>query len=180
MAKVLKPDFFNRETILVAKELLGKFLVRKIGKKIIAAEITEVEVYDGFKDRGSHASRGKTNRTKVMFGPAGYFYVYLNYGMHWMLNIVTQKENYPAAILIRGVKSINDEVKDINGPGRVSKFFKINKFFNNKLAAPKTGLWFEDRGIKINLKEIKSGPRIGIDYAGPYWAKRHFRFWIKK
>jgi DNA-3-methyladenine glycosylase len=172
MTKILKPDFFNRDSFLVAKELLGKFLVRKIGKKIIESKITEIEVYDGLKDKGSHASCGKTKRNFVMFGPAGYFYIYLNYGMHWMLNIVTQKKDYPAAILIRGVEATN-------GPGRVSRFFKINKFLNNKLASPKTGLWFEDRGIKINQNQIQHGPRIGIDYAGPYWAKRHFRFWIK-
>lgn len=172
MAKILKPDFFNRDSFLVAQELLGKFLVRKIGKQTISSKITEVEVYDGLKDRGSHAWRGKTKRTFVMFGPPGYFYIYLNYGMHWMLNIVTREKNYPAAILIRGVEAAN-------GPGRVSKFFKINKFFNNKLASPKTGLWFENRGIKINKNKINHGPRIGIDYAGLYWAKRHFRFWIK-
>lgn len=171
MAKVLKPSFFEKPTLIVAKKLLGKFLVRKIGKKIIKAKITEVEVYDGLKDKGSHASRGKTKRNYVMFGKPGYWYVYLNYGIHWMLNIVTQKENYPAAILIRGVENIN-------GPGRVTKFFKINKSFNNKIALPSSKLWIEDCGIKIKNNQIKKGPRIGIDYAGPYWAKRHLRFWI--
>jgi DNA-3-methyladenine glycosylase len=170
-SKILKPQFFERDSVLVAKELLGKFLVRKIKNKIIKSEITEVEVYDGLKDKGSHAWRGKTKRNFVMFGPAGKWYVYLNYGMHWMLNIVTQKENYPAAILIRGVR-------DVYGPGRVTKFFKITKFFNNKEANKKTGLWIEDRGVKIDPYKIHHGPRIGIDYAGNYWKKRHLRFWI--
>ncbi|MCS6789228.1 MAG: DNA-3-methyladenine glycosylase [Patescibacteria group bacterium] len=172
MSKILKPTFFSQPTILVAQKLLGKFLVRKIGGKNIAKKITEVEVYDGIKDRGSHAFRGQTKRNFVMFGPAGYWYVYLNYGMHWMLNIVTENKNYPAAILIRGVDGIS-------GPGKVTKFFKINKFFNNKLALPKNKLWIEDRGIKIKKSQIKKGPRIGIDYAGPYWSKRHLRFWIE-
>lgn len=170
--KVLRPDFFNQSSIVAAKKLLGKFLVRKIGKKILARKITEVEVYEGLKDRGSHASKGKTERNKIMFGPAGRWYIYLNYGMHWMLNIVTRKKDFPAAILIRGVEGIN-------GPGRVTKFFKINKFFNGKIASPQIGLWIEDRGVHVSKDQIKKGPRIGIDYAGPYWSRRHLRFWIK-
>lgn len=172
MNKILKPDFFNQPTIIVAQKLLGKFLVRKIGNKILFKKITEVEVYDGFKDKASHAWRGKTKRNHVMFNSAGRWYVYLNYGLHWMLNIVTKEKRYPAAILIRGVE-------EINGPGRVSKFFKINKYFNNKLAMPKNKLWIEDRGLKVLKSQIKKGPRIGIDYAGPYWSKIHLRFWIK-
>lgn len=172
MSKILKQDFFNHSTIVVAKKLLGKFLVRKIGNKILFKKITEVEVYDGFKDRGSHAWRGITKRNYVMFGSSGRWYIYLNYGLHWMLNIVTKEKGYPAAILIRGVEGIN-------GPGRVSKFFEINKKFNNKLACYNTGLWIEDKGIKIKKNQIQKGPRIGIDYAGPYWSKKHLRFWIK-
>lgn len=170
--RILKYNFFNKPTIVVAQKLLGKFLVRKIGRKIFARKITEVEVYDGFKDKGSHAWHGKTERTKVMFGQAGRWYIYLNYGMHWMLNIVTKEEGYPAAILIRGIEGIN-------GPGRVTKFFKINKNLNNKPADVSSGLWIEDRGVKIKKNQIKKGPRIGIDYAGHYWARRHLRFWIE-
>lgn len=173
MHKILKPSFFKKyPTTQIAKNLLGKFLVRKIGSKKIEGKIIEVEVYDGLKDKGSHASRGKTKRNYVMFGKAGCWYVYLNYGMHWMLNIVTQKENYPAAILIRAI----DKIK---GPGKLTKFLKINKSLNGKIALPTSGLWIEDRGIKIKASQIKKGPRIGIDYAGKYWSKRHLRFWIE-
>jgi len=156
----------------VAKKLLGKYLVRRLGKKEIALMITEVEAYDGHKDKASHASRGKTKRNYPMFGPAGHFYVYLTYGMHWMLNIVTGEKDYPAAILIRGVGNLN-------GPGKLTKFLKIDKRFNGKKAEKKTGLWFEDRGIKIKERDIKKAPRIGVLYAGPIWSKKHYRFLLK-
>ena len=170
MSKVLSKNFFNRPTLKVARELLGKFLVRKIGRKKIEGMITEVEAYVGLKDKASHTSRGKTERNKVMFGKAGYWYVYFTYGMHWILNIVTERENYPAAILIR-------RVKGVNGPGRLTKFFKIDKIFNSKPANKITGLWIEDRGIKISPRLIKRGKRIGVDYAGE-WKDRLWRFYV--
>ena len=134
--------------------------------------ITKVEAYDGYKDKASHASRGKTERNQVMFGPAGYFYIYFTYGMHWMLNIVTGPKNYPAAVLIRGTK-------EINGPARLTKFLKIDKKFNGKKAELKTGLWFEDRGVKINPKDIMKTARVGVAYAGPVWSKKKYRFLLK-
>ncbi|MEK7149774.1 MAG: DNA-3-methyladenine glycosylase, partial [Patescibacteria group bacterium] len=99
MHKVISQKFFNRPSTAVAKELLGKFLVRKIGNKKIAIIITEVEAYDGFNDKASHASRGKTERNKIMFEEGGCFYIYFTYGMHYMLNIVTGPKHSPAAIL---------------------------------------------------------------------------------
>ncbi|MBI2626024.1 MAG: DNA-3-methyladenine glycosylase, partial [Candidatus Nealsonbacteria bacterium] len=99
----LQRSFFLRPTLLVSKELLGKYLVRKIGRKILVGKITETEAYDGFKDKASHASRGNTERNKVMFDEGGRWYVYFTYGMHWMLNIVTGPQKYPAAVLIRGI-----------------------------------------------------------------------------
>lgn len=103
MKKVLSQRFFDLATPIVARGLLGKFLVRRIGKRTISAMITEVEAYDGSHDKASHASRGLTPRTKIMFGPAGHWYVYFTYGMHWLANIVCGKEGYPAAVLIRSV-----------------------------------------------------------------------------
>src|SRR3989344_4993889 len=114
MAKILKQNFFNRPTIAVARELLGCFLCRRINGKVIRLKITEVEAYDGPRDKASHASRGKTKRNTPMFGKAGQFYVYFTYGIHWMLNIVTGPKDYPAAILIRGVEGIS-------GPARITK-----------------------------------------------------------
>lgn len=153
----------------VAESLLGKYLVRKMGDKEIALRINEVEAYDGFDDKASHAHKGKTDRNKVMFGEAGDWYIYLVYGMHNMLNIVTGKEHYPAAILIRGAG-------DMNGPGKLTKLLKIDRKLNNKSASVETGLWFEDRGEKIDKRKIKRVSRIGVDYAGPIWAKKDYRF----
>ncbi len=171
MKQALKPDFFNRPVVRVAQDLLGKFLVVKNRGKVVALMITEVEAYDGFKDKASHAARGQTSRNKPMFGPAGRWYVYFVYGNHFMLNIVTGKKDYPAAVLIRGVEGIK-------GPGRLTKRFKIDKNFNNLPATKKSSLWLEDRGVMIKKSEIKKSPRIGVSYAGPVWSKKLYRFWI--
>lgn len=169
MINVLKQEFFNRPTLAVARELIGKYLVRKKSEREVALIITEVEAYDGPYDRASHASRGLTKRNSAMFGPAGKFYVYFTYGRHWMLNVVTGPENYPAAVLVRGAG-------DISGPARLTKFLAINKSLNGKPARRKTGLWFEDRGVKIKPRNIKRLTRVGVDYAGPVWSKKPYRF----
>src|SRR3989344_1160476 len=105
MARMLGPAFFDRPTLTVAKDLLGKFLVRKVGGKTIVLMITETEAYDGFKDLASQAHRGQTARNTPMFGKPGTIYVYFTYGMHWMLNLVCGKKEYPAAVLIRGLQT---------------------------------------------------------------------------
>jgi DNA-3-methyladenine glycosylase len=203
--KILQKKFFVRPTLDVACDLLGKFLVRKnspLGrggpalagatgwvrgrgvlknnKNEVAVMITEVEAYDGPHDRASHASRGMTERNAIMFGQGGYFYVYLCYGMYEMLNIVTGPKNYPAAILLRGASPLlpKEGVGGglINGPGKLTKFLKINRSFNKKPASKKTNLWFEDRGVEISAKMIKRTPRVGVAYAGPVWSKKKYRF----
>lgn len=171
MRKILARDFFERDTLVVARELLGKYLVRRIKGKEIAMMITEVEAYDGFEDKASHAHRGETARNKPMFGDAGVWYVYLVYGMYEMLNIVTGRKGYPAAILIRGVR-------EISGPGRLTKSLQISRAQNNKRAVFEYGLWIEDRGIIIPDNKIKKTPRIGVPYAG-VWAKKRYRFVLK-
>lgn len=188
---VLSPDYFkSRNTVKIAKSLLGKFLVRKYaptrkrsGQKSLtqAFLIIEVEAYDGFKDKASHAHRGKTERNKIMFGEAGHWYVYFTYGMHWMLNIVTGPKDYPAAVLIRGIGVVK-------GPARVTKLLKIDKRLNGKSANKKSGLWIaasdfpkrasSRRGGTGKVK-IKSAPRIGVAYAGPVWGKRKYRFYLE-
>lgn len=170
--KVLNKDFFNRAAMEVAEDLLGKFLVRKYRGKEIAGMITEVEIYEGFKDKASHAYKGVTGRNKPMFGEAGNWYVYLVYGIHYMLNIVCGKKDYPSAILIRGVEGVS-------GPGKLTKHFKIDKSFNHKPATKETGLWIKDRGVKIKLKDIRRSNRIGVDYAGKYWAGRLYNLSIR-
>ena len=110
-------EFFSKNTLWVAKNLLGRFLCRRLESgQIISAMITETEAYRGLSDKASHASKGRTKRTEVMFGPSGSIYVYMIYGMHHCLNIVTERKDYPAAVLIRGVEGAN-------GPGRVCKHF---------------------------------------------------------
>lgn len=172
MRKVLSEKFFARDTLAVARELLGKFLVRKCGKREEAHMITEVEAYDGHLDRASHASRGKTERNEPMWGPPGRFYVYLVYGMHEMFNIVTGRRGYPAAVLIRGVEGYA-------GPGKLTKHLKIDRKMNGKKASRTTGLWVEDRGVKIPSRDIKKTPRVGVHYAGPVWSKKPYRFFLK-
>ena len=157
----------------MAKELLGKFLVRKIGRKTISAMITETEAYCGPNDLASHASRGRTKRTEVIFGPPGHAYVYLIYGMYHCFNIVTEKENYPAAVLIRAV-----DVPSINGPGKVCRFFKIDRDLNEEDITKSKKIWLEDREVSPNTSQIKRTKRIGIDYAKEYRDKP-WRFLFK-
>lgn len=167
----MRTNFFNRDTVKVAEELLGCFLVRREGRTVKRFLICEVEVYDGFNDRASHASRGMTMRNKIMFGGAGHFYVYFTYGIHWMLNIVTRENDYPAAILIRGLEGYD-------GPAKLTKVLRINGKLNGLLASKKSGLWFE-KGIKISRSQIRRLPRVGVAYAGPVWAKRKLRFKLR-
>lgn len=176
MKKVLNQDFFNRPADVVARNLLGKFLVRK--KKNGAEDafkIIETESYDGYDDTTSHAARGKTVGNAPMFGEAGIFYVYLCYGMYWMLNVVTGENGYPAAVLIRGVMG---EEKGLNGPGRLTKCLLIDKKFNNQPASKETGLWFEDRGVVVPPRLIKKTPRIGVG-GTKEWKQKPYRFFIK-
>lgn len=153
----LDRDFYNRNTLKVAQDLLGKFLVRKYQNKLYRAEIIETEAYQGFKDKASHASRGVTARNKIMFGPPGFSYVYLIYGMYHCLNIVTEKEGFPAAVLIRGL-----DFPNCDGPGKLCREFKITKK-DNGLDLTGDFLWIEDRGVKVKYEKL---PRIGVDYAG--------------
>ncbi len=169
MKKVLGKDFFNRKTELVAKELLGKFLVREIDGNKVAQMITEAEAYVGPHDLACHSSKGRTPRCEPMFGEAGTIYVYFTYGMHWMLNIVTEEKDFPAAVLIRGTESIS-------GPARLTKALKIDKNLNNQKLGKKSGLWVEDRGVEIPLKKIARAPRIGVAYAKDGWAEEKLRF----
>jgi DNA-3-methyladenine glycosylase len=173
MRKLLTSSFFNRRTPLVAEELIGKFMVRSIGGRERAYMITETEAYDGPRDKACHAHRGKTLRNEIMFRDAGHMYVYFTYGMHWMLNLVTGPSEYPAAVLLRGVEGIS-------GPARVTKALGINKELNGKLLGKKSGMWIEDRGVKIKPSRIFRGPRIGIRYAGEYWMNKKYRFLLKE
>ena len=171
MRRMLKPRFFNRPALAVAQNLLGKFIVRRYRGQETALMITEVEAYDGHQDKASHASRGQTERNSVMFGAAGFWYVYFVYGNHWMLNIVTGPKDYPAAVLMRGTN-------EVVGPARLTKFLQVDKKLNGKKAGRAAGLWIEDRGVRIVKNKIKRRPRVGVDYAGE-WTKKPYRFVLK-
>jgi DNA-3-methyladenine glycosylase len=161
--------FQSKRTVALARSLLGKYLVRSTSRGVVARMIIEVEAYDGERDRACHARRGRTARNSVMYEPGGVWYVYLCYGMHEMLNLVTGPRGYPAAVLIRGVEGAR-------GPGRVTKALEIDRWLNGAACAPDSGLWIEDRGVRVPRGGIKATPRIGVDYAGPVWAKKPWRF----
>ncbi len=165
---ILTHDFFARPALVVARELIGKFLVRQGGDGEVASLISETEAYVGPHDLACHASKGRTARTQVMFGPAGFWYVYLIYGMHWMLNVVTETQDYPAAVLIRGAG-------DWDGPGKLTKGLAIDKRLNGQPASPRGGLWIEDRGYRPPRGLVRTTPRIGVDYSGN-WADKPYRF----
>ncbi len=185
--KLLTSSFFERDTLQVAHELLGKYLYRKIENKIYRAMISETEAYHGTEDLACHCSKGKTPRTEVMFGKAGKIYVYLIYGMYEMLNFVTMEEGFPAAVLIRGVKNLEISTDGKNfipidlptdGPGKLTKRMQITRDLNKRSVDEKIDLYIMDHGIKIPEKLIGSAPRIGIDYAGK-WKDKPWRFYIK-
>lgn len=172
--RILKKAYFRRPTLQVARSLLGKYLVRRIGGKTVAGRIVEVEAYIGGEDRACHASKGRTARTEVMFGPAGVSYVYLVYGMHHCFNIVTERVGYPSAVLVRAVEEEGTRAL-VDGPGLVCRFFSIDRALNRLDLTAGAGLWVEDRGERPAPSLIATGPRIGVDYAGS-WAAKPWRF----
>lgn len=186
---LLTYNFFARNVDSVAKELLGKKIVRKLNEITLTAMIVETEAYGGSDDSASHASKGRTPRNAVMFGPAGIAYVYLIYGLHYMFNVVSGYNQQASAVLIRAVQPLQGQSQMesfrgknkhnlSNGPARLCQALNINKTFNcwNLLAGDT--LWLEDyQSIPNNL--IATGPRIGINYATPADQQAARRFWIK-
>lgn len=175
----LPRTFFNRPTLTVAKDLLGKYLFCDVGDSPVIARIVDVEAYIGQDDLACHASKGRTKRTEVLFGPAGMTYVYLIYGMYDLLNFVTEKVDFPAAILIRGIevfgKTPDHSIRRIDGPGRLTRFLNITRSHHQLDATLGQSLWIEDHQEKISKNQIQASPRIGVDYAGE-WAKKLWRF----
>ena len=167
---VLPPDFFARHAPVVARQLLGKYIVlrRDPGGAEEAFQIHETEAYIGAHDEACHGRAGLTPRTAVLFGPPGHWYVYFVYGMYWMLNVVTGREGAASGVLIRGAG-------DFRGPGKLTKALGIDKRFNALPAAPADGLWLEDRGHAVRRNDVRRTPRIGVDYAGE-WKSKPYRF----
>jgi DNA-3-methyladenine glycosylase len=167
---ILNKDYFSSPATSLAPDLLGKIICRRTENGIIRARITETECYYGENDTACHAHKGKTERTKVMYEAGGVIYVYLCYGMHAMLNIVTGPENHPEAVLIRGI----DVAK---GPGRTTKFMHITTKDNDLPLSEESGIWIEDDGTKPEYSALS---RIGIDYASKEDRERPWRYLIRQ
>lgn len=180
-------SFYRQSTLDVARQLLGKHLVRKHEHGTTVGRVVETEAYIGPEDKACHASRGRTPRTQIMFGDAGYAYVYLIYGFHHMLNIVTEAVDVPAAVLIRAVEPLRGvelmakrrgtrERRNLaSGPGKLCEAFAIDRTLNgNDLCGP--ALYLEDPGERA--PQFLTTPRIGVDYAGE-WTDKPWRFIIR-
>jgi DNA-3-methyladenine glycosylase len=172
MAEILTQAYFSRPTLTVAHSLIGKHLIRQNGKGTIAGKIIEVEAYIGIEDKACHAAKGRTARTEVLFGPPGMSYVYLIYGMYHMLNVVTERADFPAAVLIRAIE-VEGEL--IDGPGKLCRELGIDRSLHQVDLTEGRSIWFEDRGQKVPIYQVGTFPRVGVDYAG-LWAKKPWRF----
>lgn len=183
----LSRSFYEQATLAVSRELLGKYLVHVHRDGTTAGKIVETEAYIGPEDKACHASKGRTPRTEIMFGPAGHAYVYLIYGFHYLLNFVTESVGVPAVVLIRAVepqdglelmqerRRMTDRRKLCNGPGKLCQAFAIDRGHNGSDICA-GDLYVADRGEHV--KNIAATPRIGIDYAGE-WKHKLWRFFIK-
>lgn len=183
----LRRSFFDRSSEMVAPELLGKYLIRKKGDHLQVGKIVETEAYLGFGDRASHSYKGMTKRNEPMFGPSGFSYVYFTYGMHWLLNIVTEKEGSPSGVLIRAIEPLLDTKMDLpalnkselrrlgSGPARLTKWLEITgeenrtDIINSEYLYVVTsfateGQIFKEKPTKSEL--IKKAPRVGVGFAG--------------
>lgn len=182
MSKKLSRKFYTQPTLKVAKHLLGKYLVRKIGSKKLIGKIVETEAYIGPKDKASHAFGNKiTKRNKAEWLIGGHIYIYLVYGMYWQMNISTFKEGKPECVLIRALEPVGQlEPENLaNGPGKLCRWLKLDKSFYGEDLTKSKRIWVEDWGKVISSRQIVATKRIGIDYAGPYWANKRWRFYIK-
>lgn len=188
--KILARDFYARNTLQVARELIGKKLVRRINGSEVSGTIVETEAYCGTEDSACHAYRGRTPRNTVMFGLPGHAYVYFTYGMHYLLNLVTEGEGNPCAVLIRAVLPLTGiqemEVRRkmkgtqlTNGPAKLCQAFAIDKSLNGWDLTCGKELWTENYKT-IPAKLITATPRIGIDYAQKEHCEALWRFVVEK
>ena len=172
----LPRSFYDRDTRLVARELLGKYLVREFAGVERVGKIVEVEAYLGEHDLAAHSSKGLTERTKTMFGPPGHAYVYFIYGMYFCMNVVTEREGHASAVLLRAIEPVKNLEGRTSGPGLLCRAMGIDRRLNGHdllrddffIAAPEVAEKFS----------IVKRPRVGVDYA-KHWANRHLRFYIK-
>jgi DNA-3-methyladenine glycosylase len=172
----LPREFYDRDTIEVAKELLGKCLVHVAGGVERIGRIVEVEAYLGPHDLAAHSSKGLTPRTRVMFGPPGHAYVYLIYGMYYCMNVVTQAEGTASAVLLRALEPVKNVEGRTQGPGLLCRALHIDKRLNGHDLASNDFYIGDDRSHR--KVSIVKRPRVGVDYAGR-WARRLLRFYVR-
>ena len=172
----LPRSFYGRDTIAVARELLGKWLVHAARGEERVGKIVEAEAYLGPHDLAAHSSKGLTERTKVLFGPPGHAYVYLIYGMYYCMNVVTEREGHGSAVLLRALEPIKNLTGRTEGPGLLCQAMHIDKRLNaHDLLSDN---FFIAAPPDVEPFAIVKAPRIGVNYAGR-WAGRHLRFYIK-
>ena len=178
--KKLTRGFYTKPTLEVAKKLLGKYIVRKIGKKKLSGKIIETEAYIGPQDKASHAYQGKvTTRNQAEYLIGGHVYIYLVYGMYWQMNISTSQAGRPECVLIRAL----DLGKIASGPGKLCRYLKLDKSFYGEDLTKSKRIWLEDPApeqARCRASRVIATKRIGIDYAGIYWSKRKWRFLLKR
>lgn len=168
--KRLKASFYRRGALEVAPELVGKWLCRQTEDGVMRVQITETEAYVGEDDTACHASRGRTPRTEVMYAAGGVAYIYLCYGIHHLLNIVTGEAESPEGVMIRAVEGAN-------GPGKLTRLLGITRDLNRENLVASKAFWVEDDG---GVYSYSTAPRVGIDYAAPDDRDRHWRFILKQ
>lgn len=169
--KKMGKDFFSRDALDVAPELVGKILVHRLPDGTELRErIAETEAYRGEEDLACHASKGRTPRTELLYGESGIIYIYLCYGMHWLMNVITGEKDSPQGVLIRAGA-------DHNGPAKLTKALQLDGSCNGSPIYDNSEIWIEDDGF---VPELKKAPRVGIDYAGDYWKNVEWRFIAKK
>ncbi len=186
----LPADFFAADTLAVARRLLGARLVRRYQGERLCGIIAECEAYIGQEDSACHASRGRTPRTTTMFGPPGRAYVYRIYGLHWMLNVVTEPEGQPAAVLVRALVPVEgiatmralrggslSDRRLADGPGKLAQALAIDGSHNGHDLTTSADLWLEP-GNPVADARVQTGPRIGIEYAAEHDRLRPWRFWF--
>lgn len=190
---ILQRNFYLQDTRTVAEKLLGKLLVREVSGTRLSGIIVETEAYRGFDDSASHAHKGPTERCKVMYGQAGHAYIYLTYGIHFMLNFVTEEKFFPAAVLIRAIepyegedvmmknRSSKDKVAISSGPAKLTKAIAITKDLNGIDITKKDKIWVEEHNSVFlsDSGKIERSSRIGIDYALKKDREKKWRFTIK-
>ncbi len=172
-------DFYDRPALRVARELLGKVLVRAEEGRVFRGRIVETEAYVGEHDLACHAAKGRTARTDVLYGPPGIAYVYLIYGMYPLFNVVTLPEGTAAAVLVRGLEPLHgfDPEHRTDGPGRLTRAMGIGLRHNRRDLVRSDSLWLEE-APGVPTARVMKGPRIGVDYAGE-WAHKPYRLWVK-